>query len=86
MILIMGYVAIRFGGTSVPVLIAIAHDFLIAPESGHCCRPEVSSATVAAFLTILGYSQYDTIIVFDRIRENNRRCRGRPFADRPTSR
>jgi SecD/SecF fusion protein len=31
---------------------------------------EVSSATVAAFLTILGYSLYDTVIVFDRIREN----------------
>ena len=31
---------------------------------------EVTSGTVAAFLTILGYSMYDTVIVFDRIREN----------------
>jgi SecD/SecF fusion protein len=71
LILIMGYVAIRFGGKyTVPVLIAIAHDFLIALGIYALLGFEVSSATVAAFLTILGYSQYDTIIVFDRIREN----------------
>lgn len=71
MILIMGYIAIRFGGKyTVPVLIAIVHDFLIALGIYALLGFEVSSATVAAFLTILGYSQYDTIIVFDRIREN----------------
>ncbi|MCB0829537.1 MAG: protein translocase subunit SecF, partial [Solirubrobacterales bacterium] len=71
LILIMGYVAIGFGGKyTVPVLIAIAHDFLIALGIYALLGFEVSSATVAAFLTILGYSQYDTIIVFDRIREN----------------
>jgi len=71
MILIMGYIAIRFGGKyTVPVLIAILHDFLIALGIYALLGFEVSSATVAAFLTILGYSQYDTIIVFDRIREN----------------
>ena len=71
LILIMGYVALRFGSKyTVPVLIAIAHDFLIALGIYSLLGFEVSSATVAAFLTILGYSQYDTIIVFDRIREN----------------
>lgn len=71
LILIMGYIAIRFGGKyTVPVLIAILHDFLIALGIYALLGFEVSSATVAAFLTILGYSQYDTIIVFDRIREN----------------
>jgi len=71
MILIMGYVAVRFGAKyTVPVLIAIMHDFLIALGIYALLGFEVSSATVAAFLTILGYSQYDTIIVFDRIREN----------------
>jgi len=71
LILIMGYVAVRFGGKyTVPVLIAIVHDFLIALGIYSLLGFEVSSATVAAFLTILGYSQYDTIIVFDRIREN----------------
>ncbi|HMT04903.1 MAG: protein translocase subunit SecD [Solirubrobacterales bacterium] len=71
LILIMGYIAVRFGGKyTVPVLIAILHDFLIALGIYALLGFEVSSATVAAFLTILGYSQYDTIIVFDRIREN----------------
>jgi len=71
LILIAGYVAVRFGGKyTVPVLIAILHDFLIALGIYSLLGFEVSSATVAAFLTILGYSQYDTIIVFDRIREN----------------
>ncbi|MCO5315511.1 MAG: protein translocase subunit SecD [Solirubrobacterales bacterium] len=71
LLLIAGYVAIRFGGKfTVPVLIAILHDFLIGLGIYSLLGFEVSSATVAAFLTVLGYSQYDTIIVFDRIREN----------------
>ncbi len=71
LILIAGYVAVRFGGKfTVPVLIAIVHDFLIGLGIYALLGFEVSSATVAAFLTVLGYSQYDTIIVFDRIREN----------------
>jgi len=54
----------------VPVLIAIFHDILITAGIYSLTGREVSSGTVAAFLTILGYSLYDTIIVFDRIREN----------------
>ena len=65
------YVAIRFEAKyAVPVLIALAHDILITGGIYALTGQEVSSATVAAFLTILGYSMYDTIIVFDRIREN----------------
>lgn len=71
LLLITGYIAVRFGAKyTAPVLIAILHDFLIALGIYALLGFEVSSATVAAFLTILGYSQYDTIIVFDRIREN----------------
>ncbi len=71
LLLIMGYIAIRFEGKyTVPVLIAILHDILIGVGIYALLGFEVSSATVAAFLTILGYSLYDTIIVFDRIREN----------------
>ncbi|HEV7483667.1 MAG TPA: protein translocase subunit SecF, partial [Solirubrobacterales bacterium] len=55
---------------AVPVLIAIFHDILITAGVYSLTGKEVSSGTVAAFLTILGYSIYDTIIVFDRIREN----------------
>jgi SecD/SecF fusion protein len=54
----------------VPVLIALFHDILITAGIYSLTGREVSSGTVAAFLTILGYSLYDTIIVFDRIREN----------------
>lgn len=53
-----------------PVLIAIFHDILITAGVYSLTGREVTSGTVAAFLTILGYSLYDTIIVFDRIREN----------------
>ena len=55
---------------AVPVLIALFHDILITAGVYSLTGKEVSSGTVAAFLTILGYSLYDTIIVFDRIREN----------------
>jgi SecD/SecF fusion protein len=68
---ICGYVALRFDPKfAVPVLIAIFHDILITAGVYSLTGKEVSSGTVAAFLTILGYSIYDTIIVFDRIREN----------------
>ena len=71
LIVISAYVAIRFEAKyAVPVLIALVHDILITGGIYALTEQEVSSATVAAFLTILGYSMYDTIIVFDRIREN----------------
>ncbi|MFL5897500.1 MAG: protein translocase subunit SecD [Solirubrobacterales bacterium] len=71
LLVICGYVALRFDPKfAVPVLIAIFHDILITGGVYALTGKEVNSGTVAAFLTILGYSIYDTIIVFDRIREN----------------
>jgi SecD/SecF fusion protein len=71
LIVIGGYVALRFGiKFSVPLLIALSHDILITLGVYALLGLEVSSATVAALLTILGFSLYDTIIVFDRVREN----------------
>lgn len=65
------YVALRFEAKyAVPVMIALAHDLLITAGVYSLAGREVTSATVAALLTILGYSLYDCIIVFDRIREN----------------
>ena len=55
---------------AVPVLIALMHDLLITSGVYALTGREVTTATVAALLTILGYSLYDTIIVFDRVREN----------------
>jgi SecD/SecF fusion protein len=71
LLLISIYIGLRFEFKfAVPVLIALAHDLLITAGVYAITEREVTTATVAALLTILGYSLYDTIIVFDRIREN----------------
>ncbi|MHB8492880.1 MAG: protein translocase subunit SecF, partial [Solirubrobacteraceae bacterium] len=71
LLVISVYVAWRFAWKyAVPVLIALAHDLLITTGVYALTGREVTASTVAALLTILGYSMYDTIIVFDRIREN----------------
>jgi SecD/SecF fusion protein len=71
LLVICGYIAFRFEPKyAVPVIIAVIHDILITGGVYSLTEREVTSGTVAAFLTILGYSLYDTIIVFDRIREN----------------
>ena len=71
LLVISAYIALRFQWKfAVPVLIALMHDILITAGIYSLIGREVTSATVAALLTILGYSLYDTIIVFDRIREN----------------
>jgi SecD/SecF fusion protein len=68
---IMGYVAFRFEPKfAIPVLIALFHDLLITSGVYSLTGREVTTSTVAALLTILGYSLYDTVIVFDRVREN----------------
>jgi SecD/SecF fusion protein len=71
LILISLYIGLRFQFKfAVPVLIALAHDVLITSGVYALTGREVTTATVAALLTIIGYSLYDTVIVFDRIREN----------------
>jgi SecD/SecF fusion protein len=71
LLVISAYMALRFEWKyAVPVLIALMHDLLITSGVYALTGREVTTATVAALLTILGYSMYDTIIVFDRVREN----------------
>jgi SecD/SecF fusion protein len=71
LLLIVAYISVRFQWKySVGVLVALAHDVIITIGIYALTGREVSTATVAAILTVLGYSIYDTIIVFDRIREN----------------
>jgi SecD/SecF fusion protein len=71
LLVISAYMAIRFEAKyAIPVIIALIHDILITGGVYSLTGREVTSGTVAAFLTILGYSMYDTVIVFDRIREN----------------
>jgi preprotein translocase subunit SecF len=69
----------RFGLASV---IATAHDILLTLTFIAVLRLEVALPTVAAVLTIVGYSLNDTIVIFDRIRENLRgSARHMPFVD-----
>ena len=71
LLMISLYVALRFEWKfTVPVLIALMHDLLITAGVYALTGRVVTADTVAALLTILGYSLYDTIIVFDRVREN----------------
>jgi len=71
LLVISAYIALRFQWKfAIPVLIALMHDLLITSGIYSLTGREVTSATVAALLTILGFSLYDTVIVFDRIREN----------------
>lgn len=71
LIVVSVYLALRFEWKyAVPVLIALSHDLLITAGIYALVDREVTTATVAALLTILGFSLYDTIIVFDRVREN----------------
>ncbi len=62
-------------------IIALIHDVTITIGAFALTDREISLAIIAAFLTIVGYSLNDTIIVFDRIRENLRRFRRRPLEE-----
>jgi SecD/SecF fusion protein len=67
----MIYLSFRFEyKLAIPALISVVHDVWLSISIYSFTGREVTSATVAALLTILGYSLYDVVIVFDRIREN----------------
>lgn len=80
---IIVYLAIRFHWKwGMAAVIALTHDVLITLGVFVILRLEFSLGAVAAFLTIVGYSVNDTIVVFDRIRENLRLLkRGMTFED-----
>jgi preprotein translocase subunit SecF len=71
MVLTLSYLAMRFElRFGLAAVIATLHDILITLGFLAVFRVEIALPTVAAILTILGYSLNDTIVVFDRIREN----------------
>ncbi|HEY1368611.1 MAG TPA: protein translocase subunit SecD [Gaiellaceae bacterium] len=81
LILIVIYITLRFDlKFAIPVIVAMLHDILITVGVYALVGREVSTSTVAAVLTVLGYSIYDTIIIFDRVRENIPLMRRAPFA------
>jgi len=75
------YLAWRFRLVyGVAAVVATLHDALITVGLFSLMGQEISLTVVAALLTLIGYSMNDTIVVFDRIRENRRSCGGEPLA------
>jgi len=71
------YISLRFEWKmALAALAAMVHDVLISVGVYSIFGFEVTPATVIAFLTILGYSLYDTIVVFDRVADNTKRLTG----------
>jgi preprotein translocase subunit SecF len=70
-LVVAAYLAIRFEWKMAgAALVAVVHDILITVGVYALTGFEVTPATVVAFLTILGFSLYDTVVVFDKIKEN----------------
>jgi SecD/SecF fusion protein len=79
--LIVLYIWLRFDlKFGIPVIVGMLHDLLITVGVYSLTGREVTASTVAAILTVLGYSIYDTVIIFDRIRENVPLLRQASFA------
>ncbi|MGA9278461.1 protein translocase subunit SecF [Ilumatobacter sp.] len=71
LIIVAIFISIRFEWRmAIAALAAMGHDLLLAVGAYTVFQFQVTPATVIAFLTILGYSLYDTIVVFDRVQEN----------------
>ena len=79
---ILVYVGFRFQfGFGLGALVALAHDALISLGLFSLCGRQVSLIVVTALLTIIGYSVNDTVVVFDRIREDLRKDQKTSFKD-----
>jgi SecD/SecF fusion protein len=80
------YIWVRFGkfglGFGVGAVMALVHDVIITMGAFSLLNLPIDAGLIAAVLTIIGYSINDTIIVFDRIRENTQTLAGHTFAER----
>jgi len=80
-VFIMMYVAFRFDLRFAPGgVVALVHDAMVVIGVFVLARKEITLSTIAAVLTIVGYSINDTVVVYDRIRENLGKHRGKTFA------
>ncbi len=71
LVVVAVYIAVRLDRRmAVVALLTLAHDVVLSVGVYALVGLRVSPATVIAFLTILGYSLYDTVVVFDRVRDN----------------
>lgn len=82
---VLGWITFRFRDVKfgVAALIALLHDVLVVIGAfaifGTLFNVEIDALFVTAMLTIIGFSVHDTIVVFDRVRENKARHAGEPF-------
>lgn len=84
LVLVALYISWKFEWRmALAAILAMIHDVLISVGIYSVFGFEVTPATVVAFLTILGFSLYDTIVVFDKVNENSERYAGSrsPYAD-----
>jgi preprotein translocase subunit SecF len=73
LIVVMLYLAMAFEPKmSIAAIVAVVHDVFITVGIYALVGFDVTPATIIGFLTILGYSLYDTVVVFDKVRENTR--------------
>ena len=80
-ILILIYISIRFELTSgVCAVVALAHDIIVLCGVYSILRIKIDTNFIAALLTVLGYSINNTIVIFDRIRENTRKAKKETYA------
>jgi preprotein translocase SecF subunit len=84
---ILGWITFRFRDVKfgVTALVALVHDVIVVVGIfailGTFFNVEIDALFVTAMLTVIGFSVHDTIVVFDRVRENKARHAGEPFAD-----
>ncbi len=84
---ILGWITLRFRDVKfgVTALVALMHDVIVVlgifAILGTLFNVEVDGLFVTAMLTVIGFSVHDTIVVFDRIRENRARHAGEPFSE-----
>jgi preprotein translocase subunit SecF len=82
LLLILAYISIRFEFKfAVGAVAALVHDVLITLGLFSLTGRELSLSVIAAFLTVVGYSLNDTIVIYDRIREDRRKLYGKSFVE-----
>lgn len=82
MVAILFYISVRFElRYGLGAIAALAHDVVLTVGVFSLMQKEISLTVLAALLTVIGYSLNDTIVVFDRIRENRAKFRKKPLKD-----
>lgn len=82
LVAIMAYVAVRFDLRYAPgAVICLVHDAVVATGVLIVAGKELNLTVIAALLTIIGFSVNDTVVIYDRVRENMRRMRGASFPE-----